>query len=91
MTRGRGFSNQVAIVTGGGGDIGREISLQYARAGAVVAVVDLNLTAAEDTKQQIESEGGRALAMIPLDGGMGRFLDLGEDYRAYDPFKNWGR
>jgi NAD(P)-dependent dehydrogenase (short-subunit alcohol dehydrogenase family) len=26
-------------------------------------------------------------AVIPLDGGMGRFLDLGEDYRVYDPFK----
>lgn len=25
--------------------------------------------------------------VIPLDGGMGRFLDLGEEYRVYDPYK----
>jgi NAD(P)-dependent dehydrogenase (short-subunit alcohol dehydrogenase family) len=27
-------------------------------------------------------------AVIPLDGGMGRFLDLGEAYRTYDPSKD---
>jgi 3-oxoacyl-[acyl-carrier protein] reductase len=57
------FQNKVAIVTGAGGDIGREISLHYAREGAVVAVADINLPAAEETKGRIDAEGGESLVV----------------------------
>ena len=57
------FRNKVAIVTGAGGDIGREISLHYAREGAKVAVVDVNLAAAEETKGGIDREGGESLVV----------------------------
>ncbi|KAG0719738.1 Estradiol 17-beta-dehydrogenase 8 [Chionoecetes opilio] len=43
------FKGQVALVTGGGGGIGRAICLQLARDGARVLVTDLNLEAARET------------------------------------------
>ncbi|KAG0728589.1 Estradiol 17-beta-dehydrogenase 8 [Chionoecetes opilio] len=43
------FKGQVALVTGGGGGIGRAICLQLARDGARVVVTDLNLESARET------------------------------------------
>lgn len=43
------LDGRVAIVTGGGGAIGRAICLGLAREGAKVAVSDLNLAAAQET------------------------------------------
>jgi 3-oxoacyl-[acyl-carrier protein] reductase len=57
------FQNKVAIVTGAGGDIGREISLHYAREGAKVAVVDINLQSAEETKGLLDAERGESLTV----------------------------
>ncbi|MEW6443085.1 MAG: SDR family NAD(P)-dependent oxidoreductase [bacterium] len=57
------FRDKVAIVTGAGGDIGREIALHYAREGAVVAAVDINLAAAEETRRLIDAAGGRSLVV----------------------------
>ncbi|MGI4778135.1 MAG: SDR family oxidoreductase [Janthinobacterium lividum] len=53
---------QVAIVTGGGSGIGQATALRFAREGARVAVVDLDLAAAETTAARIRVEGGEALA-----------------------------
>ncbi len=52
-----------ALVTGGGGAIGRAASVRLARDGHPVAVVDIDLSAAEDTAGQIESAGGVALPL----------------------------
>jgi len=57
------FLNQVAIVTGGGGEIGRATAVRLAREGAAVAVVDLNLAHAEAVAAEIASAGGQALAI----------------------------
>jgi NAD(P)-dependent dehydrogenase (short-subunit alcohol dehydrogenase family) len=57
------FKDKIAIVTGAGGDIGREISLRFAREGATVVVVDINLETADETRQVIEQEGGTALVL----------------------------
>lgn len=58
------FSGKVAIVTGGGRDIGRGISLKLAEAGAKVAV---NYYRSEDeaneTVQMIEEQGAEAIAV----------------------------
>jgi NAD(P)-dependent dehydrogenase (short-subunit alcohol dehydrogenase family) len=55
------LKGKIAIVTGGGGSgIGHGISLELARDGAQVVIVELDLTAAESVKGQIEREGGGA-------------------------------
>ena len=56
-----------AIVTGGGKNIGREISLELARAGANVAVSGRDEKALEETVSAIEKMGRRSLA-IACDG-----------------------
>lgn len=56
------FAHQVAIVTGGGGEIGRATALRLAREGAAVAVVDCNVTQAEKVAAEIVNAGGQAFA-----------------------------
>jgi NAD(P)-dependent dehydrogenase (short-subunit alcohol dehydrogenase family) len=60
MTR---LSNTVAVVTGGGRGIGREIALQQAREGAKVAVLARTVTEIEETASLIAGEGGHAIAI----------------------------
>jgi 2-hydroxycyclohexanecarboxyl-CoA dehydrogenase len=56
------FDNHTVIVTGGGGGIGGATCRRFASEGAVVAVFDLNLDAAEKVASGIRAEGGRAQA-----------------------------
>ncbi len=58
----RGLTNKVVIVTGGAGGIGSAICRRFAEEGAIVAVLDINLQAAQDLASQIEQNGGRANA-----------------------------
>ncbi len=48
------FANKIAVVTGGGGEIGRATAKRLASEGAIVAIVDLNLELA----QQAAAENG---------------------------------
>ena len=57
------LEGKTAIVTGGGGEIGRAIALGLAREGARVAIADINLAAAAQTAREIEAGGGQALAL----------------------------
>lgn len=56
------LEGQVAIVTGAGNGIGRAISLRLAGEGVVVAVTDINGSAAESVSNEITAIGGRSLA-----------------------------
>lgn len=56
------FANQIAIVTGGGGEIGRATALRLAREGATVVVADLNQEHAESVAAEINAAGGQAVA-----------------------------
>ena len=58
----RGLSGKTVIVTGGGGGIGGATCRRFAAEGAVVAVFDINLAAAERTAAVIATEGGKATA-----------------------------
>ena len=54
---------RVALVTGGGQSIGREIALALAREGAAVAVVDVNRETAESTAVEIAGLGVGSLGL----------------------------
>ena len=51
----------VALVTGGGGGIGRATALALARDGADVAIADLDVPQGEETARLVEDAGRRAL------------------------------
>jgi 2-hydroxycyclohexanecarboxyl-CoA dehydrogenase len=58
----RGLNDKRAIVTGGGGAIGRAIAVRLANEGAKVGILDRNAPAALDTVRLVRQAGGRAAA-----------------------------
>ncbi|HZA13826.1 MAG TPA: SDR family oxidoreductase [Myxococcaceae bacterium] len=62
----RGLKGRSALVTGGGGAIGRAICLRLGEEGCAVGVVDKNAAGAAETVKAIEAAGGRARA-VPVD------------------------
>jgi NAD(P)-dependent dehydrogenase (short-subunit alcohol dehydrogenase family) len=60
------LANRVAIITGGGYGIGREIALAYARAGASVVIAARTLGPLEQTRGEIERIGAPVL-VVPSD------------------------
>jgi NAD(P)-dependent dehydrogenase (short-subunit alcohol dehydrogenase family) len=54
------FTGKVALVTGGGGGIGRATALGFAERGAKVVVVDLDATAGEASAELVRQRGGDA-------------------------------
>lgn len=57
------LDKKVALITGGGSGIGYQTSLLFAQEGASVVVVDINEEAAQKTVSEIESAGGKAIAV----------------------------
>ncbi|MFN3491296.1 MAG: SDR family oxidoreductase [Anaerolineales bacterium] len=57
------LKDKVAVVTGGGGQLGFEFSKTLAEAGASIAVVDLNASASQGTVDTLTKSGYNALAI----------------------------
>jgi len=57
------LTDRVAIVTGAAQGIGEAIALRLARAGAQVAVVDINLPLAEQVAERVRALGRKAIAV----------------------------
>ncbi len=72
------LDSKVAIVSGSGRGIGREIALKLASEGAKVVVNDLDAEPAKDTVAAIEAAGGQAVACV----GSVTDADFGERFVA---------
>src|SRR5436309_8502663 len=58
------LAGKVAVVTGGGGGIGRGISLTFAAHGASVVVAEQDAARANETVAEIEAAGGTGSAVV---------------------------
>ena len=88
-----GLAGKVALVTGAGRDIGREIALALGREGAAVAVnYSKSRDAAEATAEEIREAGGRALAVeadVTDEGAVRRMVErVGADLGPVDVLVN---
>ena len=70
------LEGKVAIVTGAGQGIGREIALRFAEEGADLVIPDINLAGAESVAGEVAALGRKALAK--------------KDYCQYIPLKRLG-
>jgi len=57
------LKDRVALITGGGGGIGRACALRFADEGALVCAVDLDVDLATETAHEVEKAGGCALPL----------------------------
>ncbi|HCQ46138.1 MAG TPA: 3-hydroxybutyrate dehydrogenase [Achromobacter sp.] len=57
------LNGKVAVVTGAASGIGKEIALTLARAGATIAIADLNQAGADAVAKEIERAGGKAMGV----------------------------
>ena len=57
------LKGNVAVVTGGGGGLGRQFALALAKAGAKVALLARRQAKLDAVKEEIEALGGEALAI----------------------------
>jgi 3-oxoacyl-[acyl-carrier protein] reductase len=57
------LDSKIALVTGAGRGIGKEISLTFAREGADVVCLDLDFESASSTAKEIEKLGKRSMAL----------------------------
>lgn len=67
------LDGQTAVITGAGQGLGKSIALEFAREGSAVALLEVNPQTAEETRAEIEAEGGQARSYV---------LDI-TDYDAY--------
>jgi 3-hydroxybutyrate dehydrogenase len=70
------LEDKVAVVTGGASGIGRQIARTFARAGAHVAIFDLDAAGAELIAAELTRAGGQAIA-VSMDVSSERQVDAG--------------
>src|SRR5215210_7616342 len=63
MTENSALAGRVALITGGGGEIGGAIAQRFAAAGAAIMIADIRRDQAEAMAAAISSKGGQAAAV----------------------------
>lgn len=58
------FKDKVAVVTGAGRGIGKEIALAFAREGAALVINSMHAETIEPVAKEIESMGGKVVAVV---------------------------
>ena len=58
------LDKKVAIVTGGAKGIGRAIAIRFAKAGAKLVIADIDMTGAQQVRDEIKKSGGQAFATL---------------------------
>lgn len=86
------FEGQVAIITGGGRNLGRGYCVELARRGAAIVVNDIDSDAADAVVEEIERAGGTAVAspdtVATADGGRAIVAKAVEQYGTVDILVN---
>jgi NAD(P)-dependent dehydrogenase (short-subunit alcohol dehydrogenase family) len=57
------LAGKIAVITGGGGGIGRATALAFASEGAKVAVADIDASAAKAVAEEVNASGGEAIGL----------------------------
>src|SRR5450432_4058196 len=77
------LKDKVAVVTGAASGIGKEIARTFSRAGATLAIADIDVAGADLAAAQINHEGGRAIAVAmdvtseaQVDAGIARVVEV---------------
>src|SRR3546814_5314703 len=81
------IEGKVAIVTGAASGIGKEIAFELSRAGALIAIADINLDGAKAVADEIAQAGGRAIGVAmdvtdeaAVNAGTQRVVDRSEEH-----------
>ncbi len=93
------LKGKIAAITGGGGGIGKEAALLFAREGATLLILESNQQSGEEVVKEIREEGGEG-ELYHLDISDERavantFAEIGEKYKKLDILYNnasvfWG-
>ncbi|MCB0708958.1 MAG: SDR family NAD(P)-dependent oxidoreductase, partial [Chitinophagaceae bacterium] len=82
------LKNKIAVVTGGGSGIGRAIATTFAKQGATVHILEMDLDAANAVVNDINKMNGKAFAQQCNVSVQKEVLDVFENIGAIDMLIN---